>query len=429
MKIGNFAASIIKIISDNFNRTTTGSLGAANTGQTWNAIRGAWFANGTRAQTSDAASTYPIASIPFASSATLSADVFNGGVGLSYWTSDANNWWASVPNYVQNNNSVFTCNAAQVTNTSNPPSGSCCSTVTTTPGGQVCDAGYTSSTNPGIFCSITSTTPASQSCNANQQTQTTTSGFCGGFSTNPGSSSCNANYATGLSNTSSCCGPATGGTVYSCPAGGTYDNAGSCNVPQRVVSPYGTNLSNVQSCLNQGGSYSSANGGTCTFPAYSYAATATTTYACFTQVTTTPTTYTGFTQFTYYPAIYYGYTSTTQQPTQYSCFTQTTETVVTTYTTQIRMISSISGNIVTESTSNIVVNSATLSPVQSLKVDMLNGTVTTTAYSSPGLVGPINNPLVVTPSSPSTAPGVGIIRTPSNFNQGDSVDNFQATIQ
>lgn len=427
MKIGNFAASIIKRISDNFNRTTSGSLGSTDTGQPWNATRGVWFANGTLAQSTDAASSNPIASIPFRSSATLSADVNGGGAGLAFWVTDANNWWASYPNYVEVSNTVFTCDQSQVTNTSNPPSASCCSNVTTIPGGFVCDAGFTSSTNSAIFCQITATGGGGSACNQGYQTQTSTSGFCGGYTTNPGSTVCNQNYASGLATTSSCCAAATSTTTYSCPSGGTLSGT-QCNVPQRTVSPYGTNLTNIQSCQNQGGTYSSANGGTCVFPAYSYTATSNTTYACFTGNTVTPTTYSGYTAYTYYPVIYYGYTSQTQQPTQYSCFTANSSVTVFTYNTQIKMISSVSGNIVTESSTNIVVGSSAISPVRSLKVVTDNGQITTTAYSNAGLVNQLGSPSVYTPSSPVQAIPVGIIKTTSDHNQGDTLDNFEATL-
>lgn len=423
MKIGTFASSIVKRIIDNFNRVTVGSLGTATSGQTWDATRGVWFANGTKAQSTDAANTNPIATIPFGSSAVLSADITGGGVGLSYWVTDSNNWWSSFVDYVENANVVFTCNLGQVTNTSNPPSPSCCSTVTTTPGGQVCDAGYTSSTNSAIFCSITGTSGGGSVCNQGYQTQTSTSGFCAGYSTNPGSSVCNANYASGLSSTSSCCSGASSTTTYSCPSGGTLSGT-TCNVAGQSV--YQGTSGQPGRCQGEGGTYQGS--GICYFPGYSYGATGTTTYACYTQYTTTPTTYSGYTSYSYPPVVYYGYTSYTQQPTQYSCFTQNSSVTVYTYNTQIKMISSVSGNVVTESSTNIVVDAPSVSPAQSLKVVTNNGQVTTTAYSDTGLQNQLGNPLVVTPVNPAQAAPVGIIKTQATYNQGDTLDNFEATI-
>lgn len=417
MRIGTFASSIVKRVFDNFNRTTVGSLGTATTGQVWNAIRGVWFANGSTAQSTDAANTNPIATVPFASSAILSADVNGGGVGLSYWVKDSDNWWASVPNYVQVPNIVFTCDQGQTTSTSNPPSPSCCSSVTTTPGGTVCDQGYTSSTNSAIFCQITNTVPGTSSCNANYQTQTTTSGFCGGYSTNPGSSVCNQNYASGLPSTSSCCSGATPTTTYSCSQGGSYNGSNCVNTFW-----VGTSQQAQFNCNDSGGVYSS---GYCTV---TYSPTPTTTYACYTGYSTTPTTYSGYTAYTTSPTTYYGYTSTSQQPTTYSCYTQNSQVTTYTYNTQIKMISSVSGNIVTQSSTNVVTGTSTPTAIQSLKVVTNNGTVTSTAYSSPGLVGQLGNPLVVTPASPVQAIPVGIIKTTSDYNQGETLDNFEANI-
>lgn len=66
IKIGFIASSIQKafrIFSDNFNRTTSGSLGLSSSSGLWEAIKGTWFANGSSAQTADSASTYPISAV------------------------------------------------------------------------------------------------------------------------------------------------------------------------------------------------------------------------------------------------------------------------------------------------------------------------------------------------------------------------------
>jgi hypothetical protein len=59
--------------SDNFNRTTTGSLGTSSSGGLWNALKGTWFADGNAAKSNDAASTYPIANIEMSSASTTSS--------------------------------------------------------------------------------------------------------------------------------------------------------------------------------------------------------------------------------------------------------------------------------------------------------------------------------------------------------------------
>lgn len=90
------------LFTDLFNRVTSGSLGSP-----WNAIRGVWFANGSAAQSNDAASAYPIAVVPVATTDISSAVGVGGGTGLSFWVSDANNWWSTTYN---NNSSSYSCN-------------------------------------------------------------------------------------------------------------------------------------------------------------------------------------------------------------------------------------------------------------------------------------------------------------------------------
>lgn len=102
MKIlGIIASSILKKITDTFSRTTSGSLGTATTGQPWVATRGTWYANGSAAQSDDAASNNSIASLNLGSqNASVSVEV-SSGTGAVVWLTDADSWWAST--YVQQN--------------------------------------------------------------------------------------------------------------------------------------------------------------------------------------------------------------------------------------------------------------------------------------------------------------------------------------
>lgn len=95
MKIlGILASSLVKRITDAFNRTTSGSLGTADSGQAWVSTRGVWYANGSSAQSDDAASTYPISTIHLSSTdATVSATI-SEGCGVVIWESSANSWYS-----------------------------------------------------------------------------------------------------------------------------------------------------------------------------------------------------------------------------------------------------------------------------------------------------------------------------------------------
>lgn len=72
-------AGALTAFSDNFNRTTSGSLGTSSSGNLWTALKGVWFADGAAAKTTDAASTYPIANIEM-SSASITSSISTGSI-------------------------------------------------------------------------------------------------------------------------------------------------------------------------------------------------------------------------------------------------------------------------------------------------------------------------------------------------------------
>jgi hypothetical protein len=141
-------------------------------------------------------------------------------------------------------------------------------------------------------------------------------------------------------------------------------------------------------------------------------------------------------------ATYSGSTYTRTQNTNVTTYTRTQNTNVTTYTrtqnttvtsttysydTQIKVISSVSGSVVTASTTTLVSGAGSLSPVGSLKVVTSGNSATITAYSSAGLVSQLGSPITYSPGSPNTGHWVGIIKAPSTYSQGSTLDNFSAT--
>jgi hypothetical protein len=343
-------AGVLKPIQDLFTRTTVGSLGIATSGQTWNAIRGVWFANGSAAQSDATPSNYALASIPFTPNATMNADT-TGGVGLAFWTSDSSNWWGAYPFY---------------------------SSVTVT--SSVCNANFQTLTSTGSFCGSYTTNPGTTTCNANYQSGLPNTSSC--CATATPTTTCNAGYQTGLPNTSSCCATATPTTTYSCP-GGTYlcDVNNTCNSEPFCT---GTDLG---------------------------PATPSTTYACFTSTTTT----------------YACFTSTTTTPTTYSGFTAFTTTSTTTYTTSIRIISSVSGSVVTDSTTSLTSNTSSFTNVASMQVNTSSNTITAKGYSAAGQVSQLGSTITRNPASPVRGTSVGIIKAPTDANQGSTLDNYSAT--
>lgn len=108
----------------------------------------------------------------------------------------------------------------------------------------------------------------------------------------------------------------------------------------------------------------------------------------------------------------------------YNCYTSTTTSY--TYDTRIVVISSVSGSVVTDSTTTLVSAAGSLSPINSLKVVTVGNQITATGYSTAGLVSALGSPVVRTPTSPTMGTNVGIIVAPTTYNQGATLDNFSA---
>ena len=116
--------------------------------------------------------------------------------------------------------------------------------------------------------------------------------------------------------------------------------------------------------------------------------------------------------------------------TNVTTYTRTQNTTVSsttyTYDTRITTILTVVGSIMTTSTSTLVSGAGSLSTVGSLKVVTANNSATITAYSSPGLSSQLGSPITYSPGSTQTAPYVGIVKAPSSYNQGSTLDNYSA---
>lgn len=116
--------------SDTFNRTTSGNLGSTDSAQAsiWVNTRGTWQADGSKATSSNIASDNSIATVDMATSniTNLQADVDNtGGVGIAFWVSDANSWYAATTYYLYTSQVVYNCVSQTATSTDGYPS-TCC---------------------------------------------------------------------------------------------------------------------------------------------------------------------------------------------------------------------------------------------------------------------------------------------------------------
>ena len=192
MKIlGIIASSLAKAITDTFNRTTSGSLGSATTGQVWGATRGVWAANGTVASSSAVASDYALASISFGQNATLKLDT-TGGCGPAFWVTDSGSWWAAFPHYSSSTNTTCTGGTVYCYSAGCTPANSCGTISQTTGSSTTCTGGtaycYSAGCTPANSCgAISESTSSSTTCtggtvSCSDTTNSCSPGGCGGVS-------------------------------------------------------------------------------------------------------------------------------------------------------------------------------------------------------------------------------------------------------
>lgn len=189
---------------------------------------------------------------------------------------------------------------------------------------------------------------------------------------------------------------------YSCPAGGSLSGS-TCTVSvgAAYTCPSGGSLSGSTCNVNVAGGYSCPSGGSlsgsnCNVSVAAY-------YYCPSGGNLSGTT-----------------CNVPAGANQYSCFTQTT--TQTSYNYYLRVIKSIGGAIST-------VGSDVALPSQPLAIKVVTAgtSVQSTAYSTVAMSTSIGS-RSDTITSPARTGIVGIIKSPSEYNQGSTVSNFSATI-
>ena len=101
--------------SDNFNRSA-GSLGSTSTkAQIWVTDRGAWYTNGSSAQSDTDPSSYPVAHITAPSVNKTTSVASQPGTGVAFWVQDTNNWWGSFPYYTTGSTTNYVTSCATLT--------------------------------------------------------------------------------------------------------------------------------------------------------------------------------------------------------------------------------------------------------------------------------------------------------------------------
>lgn len=318
------------------------------------------------------------------------------------------------------------CDQSQVSGSSNPPAGNCCSGVSQSGGGTVniCDQGRVDSYGYGC---------PTGSC-AGEFSETISGSYCAG----------GVISASSINGLSGCCEVPTytaGSTTTNCRLINLF--SGYCNEPGYSGETQtktcngqtaGANFSYCQSTTTSAGSWSCS---TTSVP-YSYVAyycytstrpvTTPISYSCYTstRLVNNPITYTCYRSFETQPTYYSCYTST-RNATTYSCYTGTRSE--TTYTSDLVLVSSVSGTVVVASTLNLAVNTSGFSAVGSVYVTTVGNAITASAYSGSNLTGSqVGSTLSYTATSPTKGTSVGIIKGPSTGSQGSTTDNFLATI-
>lgn len=359
------------------------------------------------------------------------------------------------------------CDRGEVPCSSTNPSscnGTCCSNVNQGGGGQsnVCD-------QTPVSCGTDSTCQGKGCCSGPLASGGGTTNVCNagrvdtyGFGCPQGScagefsETVNSSYCGGATYSSSdymtvllyggCCSLPSENSYYTCPAGQTYGSfnggnygcyrdsfSGWVRVSDGIlVTTYSCSTQNIPFSYTQYYCYTSTTPVTSPTTYSCYTSTRLVnnpiTYSCYTSTRSVnnPITYSCYTSQVTQPTFYSCYTATRNVPT-YSCYTATRS--VTTYTSDLVLVSSVSGQVAVASSLNLATNTSGFATVGSVYVTTAGSTITSSAYSGSNLTGSqVGSTLSLTPSSPVRGTSVGIIKGPSTGSQGSTTDNFLATI-
>lgn len=141
----NSTTTSITTLSDTFNRGN-GALGTSSDGvSAWSVQRGNFSVDSSMGYSSDANNS--LATVPMSTSTITNAqaDMYadQGGMGLAFWVTDANSYWAVYPHYTSTTNTVTSTNCT--------PTSMCCYAYQSLPAG-TCSAGSCGSVENYVYC-------------------------------------------------------------------------------------------------------------------------------------------------------------------------------------------------------------------------------------------------------------------------------------
>ena len=368
--LGIIASGVLKKITDTFTRTVSGSLGTADTGQTWTALRGTWFATGSTAQSNNAATDYAIASISLSPNATINADT-TGGCGPSFWITDSGSWWGAFPHYSSSTVTTCTGGTAYCYTAGCTPANSC---------GTISESTVTTCTGGTVYCYTAGCTPAN-SCGTISQSVTQS---CTGPTVSCYSAGCTPNGN---------CGSITESISYACPT----------LTPEEIAFGF-EYLGPYEDVVFPGNWYCVTN------------------FNIFNKIYVSPNYVRSGPS-----AVITGYTRSSASNVTAYTRSSATNVSVTTYTSGARIISSVSGTIATDSTTTLATSTSSYPNIASMQVNTNGTTITVKGYSGTGQTTQLGSTITRTPTSPTQGPGVGIIKAPTTDSQGSTLDNFNAT--
>jgi hypothetical protein len=431
----NKLTAYIDIVTDDFNRTVSGGIGQMSSGYYYTGPYTAptWSVNGSQAISaatpsfSSSPASWGLRSVEMSGKTDVTVSIKTpaavGGLGVAFWVSAADSWWASTINNYSETTTSSTCTGTQITTDANGTGCGGCTASGTESTSYTCD---------GTAISATGTSdPACQGCTASASTTYP----CGTADTytslvDTGSSAGDrcGTYTTG--STESC-----GGAYYSYSNGTLSTACGgkcSCNGPYGNTYGCGDYVYNRTACgSTAGGVYNSSTVGlrcgSCfgTYPNYYYqTVTYTPTYyTCQVRSCATTYTYSKRTTSTTYSCKPKANTTTT-----YKC-NPSVSTSETTYKVE-NIIWSMSGSAATIA-SQIDVSSSTTSyaTVWGIRVNTSGNTIYSRIYSDSSLSTQLGDTHTYTPSNPTKSlsngySAAGIVKGPADVSGGNAIDNF-----
>lgn len=432
----NKLTSYIPTVTDNFNRTVNGGIGQMSSGYyyTGPSTSPSWSVNGSQALSS-ATPTWGSGPDSWGlRTLELGGDIDRdisvkfpgniGGLGIAYWATASNSWWASTANTYSELRSSESCTGTEITTDSNGTGCGGCATTSSDSITYTCDGTVISATgtsDPACHgCTATSSTTYPCGTAANYSTLINTGTgegdrcgtYTGPFTDGPNCTGPYANYSTGTLSTAcggkcSCTGPYGGdytcgpNTKTSTTAGGIYSPS-AANVGLRCSSVAGQTSPYTYSIVTYNPVYYTCRVSLCS-TYYTYAVRGkSTTYSCKPKENTTTT---------------------------YKC-NPNVVTSTTYYNTEIVVFSASGSAVYLESSADVDSSTSSYATVWGMKVNLSGNTITTSLYSDTGLNNQIGNSLVYTPSSPVRSlsngySGAGLAKGPTDASvRGDKFDDL-----